>query len=223
MKFPSFDKFLEKVTLNDDVDEDDYLDEDDSDVDLVDRHPSRRLIRRREETDSGSKSAVTSFPQQKRERRSFFGQAVEKPESAYESAPERARSPKVSTFRPRKAVQEDEETNNYSVCVIRPKSMEDALEIAKTLVARCVVIRTWRGLIWTSPRGCLISPPGAPARCREDWTRSVITFSCSHRRTFRSPGSSRRFSPGHLIRMTWETMKIFNAACGQERSHKTAV
>ena len=27
MKFPSFDKFLEKVTLNDDVDEDDYLDD----------------------------------------------------------------------------------------------------------------------------------------------------------------------------------------------------
>lgn len=146
MKFPSFDKFLEKVTLNDDVDEDDYLDEDDSDVDLVDRHPSRRLIRRREETDSGSKSAVTSFPQQKRERRSFFGQAVEKPESAYESAPESARSPKVSTFRPRKAVQEDEETNNYSVCVIKPKSMEDALEIAKTLVARCVVILNLEGL-----------------------------------------------------------------------------
>jgi hypothetical protein len=23
--------------------------------------------------------------------------------------------------------------------------------------------------------------------------------------------------------MTWETMRIFNVACGQERSHKTAV
>ena len=89
---------------------------------------------------------MTSLPQQKRERRSFFGQAVEKTESADESAPERTRSPKVSNFRPRKAVQEDEETNNYSVCVIRPKSMEDALEIAKTLVARCVVILNLEGL-----------------------------------------------------------------------------
>lgn len=38
------------------------------------------------------------------------------------------------------------ERNNFSVCVIRPKSMEDALQIAQMLIAHCTVILNLEGL-----------------------------------------------------------------------------
>ena len=38
------------------------------------------------------------------------------------------------------------ETNNFSVCVIRPKSMEDALQIAQMLIAHCTIILNLEGL-----------------------------------------------------------------------------
>lgn len=57
----------------------------------------------------------------------------------------RSYSSKVSAFRPRRE-EEDSQTNNFSVCVIRPRSMEDALEIAKTLMKDRVVILNLEGL-----------------------------------------------------------------------------
>lgn len=160
------DKFLNIMHVNDDdydLDDDDYLD-DDADTDLDDSRPARRLIHRRDDADdvpqpapaavvSPAPSPASVKPAAKtKEKRSFFGmgkpKAARQPASYSDDENEEQEPPvsKVSAFRPRRTYEEDEETNNYSVCVIRPKSMEDALEIAKTLISHCVVILNLEGL-----------------------------------------------------------------------------
>ena len=151
------DKFLNAMHLNDDmdVDDDEFLDDDTSDTDLFDSRPGRRLIHRKDDLDDvpdpAPAPAAAPMPaaRPKKEKKPFFGSSRAKSEN--QSRPsyteQTSQSPKVSAFRPRRTeAEEDEETNNYSVCVIRPKSMEDALEIARTLVSNCVVILNLEGL-----------------------------------------------------------------------------
>ena len=134
-----FDRFLNSIKLNDDddLDDDDYFDEDDNDLD--DSRPSRRFITRDEEDEieeelikpiRRQESAETSAPRGFRRSRS--------------AAP--VRDSKVSAFRPRRAQEDASQTNTFSVCVIRPKSMEDALQIAQMLIAHCTIILNLEGL-----------------------------------------------------------------------------
>lgn len=151
------DKFLTAMHLNDDLDadDDDFLDDDSYDEDLDDFRPGRRLIRRKDDIDDVPEPAAqpvskpASAVKPKKERKPFFSARPKPARAEREEEDERDERPapsKISAFRPRRRAEEEEETNNYSVCVIRPKSMEDALEIAKTLVSGCVVILNLEGL-----------------------------------------------------------------------------
>ncbi len=132
-----FDRFLSSIKLNsdDDLDEEEYFDEEDDVLD--DSRPSRRFLSMSEddepvfEEDEAPKKTVQTMPRSARRSRSVSSSA----------------SPKVSAFRPRRSSSEPEpERNNFSVCVIRPKSMEDALQIAQMLLAHCTVILNLEGL-----------------------------------------------------------------------------
>lgn len=139
-----FDRFLNSIKLNDDddLDEDEYFDDEEDSLD--DTRPSRRFLSREEDDDpifeedaplvKPARSARAASPRSRRSKNST---------SSAQNA-----SPKVSAFRPRRAAlaEEDVERNNFSVCVIRPKSMEDALQIAQMLIAHCTVILNLEGL-----------------------------------------------------------------------------
>jgi cell division inhibitor SepF len=140
-----FDRFLNSIKLNDDddLDDEEYLDEDEDALD--DSRPARRFLAREEEDepifeeDAQPLKRPSRSLRQPRRSRSSLGTAQQP------SAP----SPKVSAFRPRRgaaASDEDSGSNNFSVCVIRPKSMEDALQIAQMLIVHCVVILNLEGL-----------------------------------------------------------------------------
>ncbi len=135
-----FDRFLNSIKLNDDddLDDDEYFDDDDSGLD--DSRPSRRFITRDEDEDD----FIEEEEQIKPIRRQEPPQA---PVKGFRKARAQApRETKVSAFRPRRNQEEPVETNNFSVCVIRPKSMEDALQIAQMLIAHCTIILNLEGL-----------------------------------------------------------------------------
>lgn len=144
-----FDRFLSSIRLNsdDDLDEDDYFDEEDDDLD--DSRPSRRFLARAEDDDpifDEDEPPVKKEPKSS----SVSGRFSRRSRSSRSESPSAAASsPKVSAFRPRRSSVDldfDADKNNYSVCVIRPKSMEDALQIAQMLLAHCTVILNLEGL-----------------------------------------------------------------------------
>ncbi len=136
-----FDRFLSSIKLNsdDDLDEEDYFDEEDDDLD--DTRPSRRFLAREEEDEPVFEEDIPLKKQSK-----VITEAPAKASRRSRSSSSSA-SPKVSAFRPRRGSAEPEpDRNNFSVCVIRPKSMEDALQIAQMLLAHCTVILNLEGL-----------------------------------------------------------------------------
>ena len=140
-----FDRFLNSIKLNDDddLDDDEYFDDDEDNLD--DSRPSRRFLSREEDDEPIFEEDVR--PVKRTSRSSSAGPARSFRRSRSSSSPAPAASPKVSAFRPRRTeLAEDVERNNFSVCVIRPKSMEDALQIAQMLIAHCTVILNLEGL-----------------------------------------------------------------------------
>ena len=137
-----FDRFLNSIKLNDDEDleDDEYFDEDDSGLD--DSRPSRRFLARDvdEEESEEEEEPIRPVRQPARQASSPRGFGRTRTQSA------REKESKVSAFRPRRVVDEPEQANNFSVCVIRPKSMEDALQIAQMLIAKCTIILNLEGL-----------------------------------------------------------------------------
>ena len=140
-----FDRFLNSIKLNDDDDleEDDYFDEEDDELD--DSAPARRFFSRDEDDDEPVFEEDASAV--KKQKNASRQTSVKQPRRFRNSSQQNA-SQKVSAFRPRKAAapEEEVERNNFSVCVVRPKSMEDALQIAQMLIAHCVVILNLEGL-----------------------------------------------------------------------------
>ncbi len=130
-----FDRFLNSIKLNDDddLDDDEYFDDEDE---LDDSRPSRRFIDRREDED------IDDDPFEPVSR-----QSIPDPEPRRKKRSAQApKDSKVSAFRPKRAGAVSEGSNNFSVCVIRPKSMEDALQIAQMLIAHCTIILNLEGL-----------------------------------------------------------------------------
>lgn len=134
-----FDRFLSAMKLNDDddFDDDEYLDEDDgADEDAA---PKRRIIPRRDDTDDDLDDDGADARSPRRTVspiRSRSQSASQKParSQTYSSA-------KVSTFHPRRDSDSDTlQGSNVSVCVIRPRSMEDSREITRTLLMGSTVI-----------------------------------------------------------------------------------
>lgn len=139
-----FDRFLNSIKLNDDddLDDDEYFDEEDDNLD--DSRPSRRFLSREEDDEPIFEE---DLPPVKKQPRSSGQSSSRLPKRSRNNASSQGPSPKVSAFRPRRpASSDDMERNNFSVCVIRPKSMEDALQIAQMLIAHCTVILNLEGL-----------------------------------------------------------------------------
>ncbi|MFQ9393602.1 MAG: cell division protein SepF [Lachnospiraceae bacterium] len=132
------DKFLNVMKLNDDYDDDDYLD-DEIDDEFEEERPAKKHFSRK----------TTALMKMMIFRMTSRSRKPEKPKHLHQRclASERPRqiktqpvtSSKVSPIRPRKS-------SGMEVCVIKPKSMEDAREITETLLGGCTVVLNMEGL-----------------------------------------------------------------------------
>ncbi len=145
-----FDRFLNSIKLNDDEDLDDeeYFDEEEGTLD--DSRPSRRFLARDDEDEPIFEEDISAQSKRRRSSGTSVSRFSRRSKSSSDPFDQNTMnaSPKVSAFRPRRAAAEEAEAerNNFSVCVIRPKSMEDALQIAQMLIAHCTVILNLEGL-----------------------------------------------------------------------------
>ncbi len=133
------DRFLNAMKMNDDdVTEGDYLDdeydEDEfDDLDLDEEHPKRHFL-------THSDREEESLPDTKE---TGSVSSANGPSSSSSSKPVRTRqsqsSSKVSPMRSNRRP-------GMEVCVIRPRSMEDAREVTETLLDECTVILNMEGI-----------------------------------------------------------------------------
>ncbi|WP_283680763.1 cell division protein SepF [Parablautia sp. Marseille-Q6255] len=126
------DKFLNAMKMNDDEGfDDDYLDDEyDNYDDYEEERPKKRLLSKSYDDD------YDDSPQQ---------QAAAAQETAALAAKPKAKptkSAKISPMRPKRTAG----GTGMEVCVIRPKSMEDAREITETLLEECTVVLNMEGL-----------------------------------------------------------------------------
>lgn len=130
------DKFLNAMKLNDDDydDDDDFLDEESDDYD--EERPKKRFFKKIEDDDDYDNydGYDTQAPLKSKGQQQTKTQQKAKPIRQVTS------SSKVSPIRPRKS------GNGMEVCVIKPRSMEDAREITETLLANCTVVLNMEGL-----------------------------------------------------------------------------
>ena len=145
------DKLLDAVKLNDDYDEDDYLDDDllDSDDDdfldddLEDK-PVKKFFQKfskkaddEEVDDFDDEEPVAAAPKQPVKTVSIPKVSVK------QDKPVRSTSSKIT---PMRSSRKGSQAANMEVCVIRPTSMEDTREIADTLVDNSTVVLNLEGL-----------------------------------------------------------------------------
>lgn len=123
------DKFLNAMKMNDDEGfGDDYLDDEYDDYDeLEEERPKKRLLGRYE--DEMEEPSVKSSSSA-----SISGTAATARQKTKTS-----RNTKISPMRTKK-------NGGMEVCVIKPKSMEDAREITETLLDECTVVLNMEGL-----------------------------------------------------------------------------
>lgn len=131
------DKFLNAMKLNDEESfgEDDYLDEDYEEEDQ-EVQPKKHILKKLEEEDEEEDLIQQSL-----------AASPERASASRTSRPKVVRtnsSSKVSPMRPKKSG--TEKSGEMEVCVIKPRSMEDAREITETLLSGRTVILNLEGL-----------------------------------------------------------------------------
>lgn len=132
-----FDKFLNTLKLGDDYgfdDEGEYLDEEYGEEEYEEERPARRILNRN--TADDDEYETDREPEVREER---TPQPVKAAASKASKTASRLQNPKVAPMRTRKQ-------GGMEVCVIRPRSMEDAHEITETLQEGCTVILNMEGL-----------------------------------------------------------------------------
>lgn len=132
------DKLLNAMKLNDDdYDDDDFLDDEEE---FEEPRPKRNLFRK-----PAKEEALDDFDDEESDEpllRKFTKQPAKTVKTTPKAKPQTATtSSKVSPIRSRKST-----ANDMSVCVVKPKSMEDAREITETLLANCTVVLNMEGL-----------------------------------------------------------------------------
>lgn len=124
------DKFLNAMKMNDDEGfGDDYLDDEYDDYDeFEEERPKKRLLNKYEEEpeDAPAKTNAQAAP--------IAGASPVKQKT------KTSRNTKISPMRTNKR------SGGMEVCVIKPKSMEDAREITETLLEECTVVLNMEGL-----------------------------------------------------------------------------
>lgn len=125
------DKFLNAMKMNDDDGfGDDYLDDDYDDYeDAAEERSKKRLLSKYSSDDFDDAPVQAAAVPQERQS------AIPKPKSVVKPQPKS----KISPMRQKRS-------GGMEVCVIRPKSMEDAREITETLLEECTVVLNMEGL-----------------------------------------------------------------------------
>ena len=133
------DKFLNVMKLNDDYDDDDYLD-DEIDDEFEEERPAKQHFFKKKPT-ALMKMMIFRMTSRSRKPRKTKAPAPKVPasERPRQIKTQPVTSSKVSPIRPRKS-------SGMEVCVIKPKSMEDAREITETLLGGCTVVLNMEGL-----------------------------------------------------------------------------
>ena len=125
------DKFLNAMKMNDDDGfGDDYLDDEYDDyADAADERPKKRLLSKYNDDEiEDMPPQPVAVPQER--------QPAPKPKAVPKPQPKSKVSPMRSAKR----------GSGMEVCVIKPKSMEDAREITETLLEECTVVLNMEGL-----------------------------------------------------------------------------
>lgn len=125
------DKFLNAMKMNDDEGfDDEYLDDeyDDGYEEYEEERPKKRLLSKSYDED------YEDAPKQQTAATLEYTAPVSKAKT------KPAKSAKISPMRPKRT------SGGMEVCVIRPKSMEDAREITETLLEECTVVLNMEGL-----------------------------------------------------------------------------
>ncbi len=136
------DKFLDAIKLNDDgYDEDEFLDDDtDDESEYQDTKVKRRFFSRIDDGEEDydapkEKSAPAEEPE---------ARPAPKQQPAKQAAP--SRREKVSRPKAKPAPKRRSTGGSMEVSVIKPTSMEDAREIADTLLDDCTIVLNLEGL-----------------------------------------------------------------------------
>lgn len=140
------DKILNAMKLNDDYDDDDDFLDDDMD-DYEEERPKKSFFKK---SQSDSFDDIDDDFQDEPLARKSLKQPVKTLKTVNTSKPKSnssvaapkpsVSSSKVSPIRTRKSA------NDMSVCVVKPRNMEDAREITETLLANCTVVLNMEGL-----------------------------------------------------------------------------
>ena len=147
------DKLLDAVKLNDNYDEDEFLDDDlldETDEDFLDEDgkPVKKFFqkfgRKKETEDDLDEFDLDEEPEKPAFRYTPKAAAIPKstPRQEKQERPVRASSKIPAKTNSRRGKQ----TVNMEVCVIKPSSMEDTREIADTLVDNSTVILNLEGI-----------------------------------------------------------------------------
>lgn len=148
------DKFLDAIKLNDDYDDDEFLDEDlleEDDDDFLDDDFDEQPKKKFFEKFSKKKDAEEEFDDfELEEEKSAPKVSAAQASSAAAKAPakqERAVRPVASSkITPMRSGKRNTQAPSMEVCVIKPSSMEDTREIADTLVDNSTVILNLEGM-----------------------------------------------------------------------------
>lgn len=142
------DKLLSALKLNDDYEDDDFLDDEDDfeEVDLSKPAKKTTFFKKQKDDFDDFDDFDREFDEEPIIRKQLKDKnakpaAAPKTKSMPGSSVKPSASSKISSIRsPKKNV------NDLSLCVVKPKSMEDAREITETLVANCTVVLNLEGL-----------------------------------------------------------------------------
>lgn len=139
------DKILNAMKLNDDYDDDDdFLDDD---ADDYEERPKKSFFKKSQsdsfddiEDDLDEEPLARKSLKQPVKTLKTVNYTKPKSSSSFSTQKSAVSSSKVSPIRTRKTA------NDMSVCVVKPRNMEDAREITETLLANCTVVLNMEGL-----------------------------------------------------------------------------
>lgn len=132
------DKFLNVMKLNDDYDDDDYLD-DEIDDEFEEERPAKKHFFKKNDDFDEDDDFQDDFKIKEARKNKAPAPKAPAAERPRQLKTQPVTSSKVSPIRPRKS-------SGMEVCVIKPKSMEDAREITETLLGGCTVVLNMEGL-----------------------------------------------------------------------------
>lgn len=131
------DKFLDAVKVNDDFDDDDFLD--DADDSFEDEKPKKRFFKKLDEDfDDDYDDMPPAKNHKKAEKQAAATKAVKQPK---QPKPSFSGSSKVTPIYNAK-----KSGNSGEVCVIKPKQFDESTEIVDALLDNCTVILNLEGL-----------------------------------------------------------------------------